>query len=43
MSTFNFAQETVETGNPILNISIFIIFIVVTLTVVIRAIFKNYK
>ena len=37
MSTFNFAQETVETGNPILNISIFIIFIVVTLTVVIRA------
>jgi len=37
MSTFNFAQENVDTGNPILNISIFIIFIVVTLTVVIRA------
>ncbi|WP_295629354.1 cation acetate symporter [uncultured Corynebacterium sp.] len=31
------AQDAVETGNPILNISIFIAFIVITLTVVIRA------
>ncbi|WP_407922003.1 solute symporter family protein [Corynebacterium mustelae] len=30
------AQDTVDTGNPILNISIFAIFIAVTLTIVIR-------
>lgn len=31
------AQEAIETGNPILNIAIFVIFIVATLTFVIRA------
>ena len=36
MNTAFLAQE-VETGNPILNISIFIAFIVITLTVVVRA------
>ena len=37
MNTAFLAQEAVETGNPILNISIFIAFIVITLTVVVRA------
>ena len=37
MNTAFLAQEAVETGNPILNISIFIAFIVITLTIVIRA------
>lgn len=37
MNTAFLAQDTVETGNPILNISIFIAFIVITLTVVVRA------
>ena len=36
MNTAFLAQE-VETGNPILNISIFIAFIVITLTIVVRA------
>ncbi len=36
MNTFTFAQDTVDTGNPILNISIFAIFIVITLTIVVR-------
>ena len=43
MNTAFLAQDTVETGNPILNISIFIAFIVITLTVVVRAMFYNYK
>ncbi|GAA1471590.1 sodium/solute symporter [Corynebacterium felinum] len=34
-STF-FAQGTVDTGNPVLNISIFAIFIAVTMTIVVR-------
>ncbi|MFC3850657.1 cation acetate symporter [Corynebacterium hansenii] len=37
MNTAFLAQDAVETGNPLLNISIFIAFIVVTLTVVVRA------
>ena len=37
MNTAFLAQEAVETGNPILNISIFIAFVVITLTVVVRA------
>ena len=37
MNTAFLVQEAVETGNPILNISIFIAFIVITLTVVVRA------
>lgn len=37
MNTAFLAQEAVETGNPILNISIFIAFIVITLTIVVRA------
>ena len=37
MNTAFLAQEAVETGNPILNIYIFIAFIVITLTVVVRA------
>ncbi|GGG80252.1 solute symporter family protein [Corynebacterium pelargi] len=31
------ASETVDTGNPLLNIGIFVLFIVVTMTVVVRA------
>ena len=37
MNTAFLAQEAVETGNPILNIAIFIAFIVIPLTVVVRA------
>lgn len=36
MNQIILAQGTVDTGNPILNISIFAIFIAVTLTIVIR-------
>ncbi|AZA14205.1 cation acetate symporter [Corynebacterium choanae] len=37
MRTHLLAQEAVDTGNPLLNIGIFILFIVVTMTVVVRA------
>lgn len=36
-------SNSVDTGNPVLNISIFIIFIVVTLTVVIRSTRKTFQ
>ncbi|QGU06702.1 Cation/acetate symporter ActP [Corynebacterium occultum] len=36
-STLYLAQEAPSTGNPILNISVFVVFIVVTMTVVLRA------
>ncbi|GAA1474534.1 cation acetate symporter [Corynebacterium felinum] len=37
MSTLTFAQDTIDTGNPLLNIGVFVLFIIGTLTVVIRA------
>ena len=36
-STILAAENTIETGNPILNIAIFVIFIVATMTIVVRA------
>lgn len=36
-TTLAAASGTVETGNPILNIAIFVLFIVATMTIVIRA------
>ncbi|AHI22212.1 solute symporter family protein [Corynebacterium vitaeruminis] len=37
MNTALLAAEKVDTGNPILNISIFVLFIIATLTIVVRA------
>ena len=36
-STILAAENTIETGNPILNIAIFVVFIVATMTIVVRA------
>ena len=36
MNNFILAQDTVDTGNPILNITIFACFIAVTMTIVVR-------
>ena len=36
MTTAYLAQES-NTGNPILNIAVFVVFIIVTMTVVLRA------